>query len=669
MRRTWASICIGLIASAVPTGEASAIDWSAGFGDWSGAFGLRYDTGSQSLTSGDGASTTASNRHFSETLALNRRYYLFDPRLVVGALGLQLNLNQDSNRDSGSGSSTSGRVIGYSFDSTFLAEKPYNANLYANRNQRQSTPAFGGRTEGVAESRGLRLHLGENSELKDWGVPWFSANLQLRSESDTEKTTIFGQSFTRNEGRKVLDMDLKKGFETADLGLRYVVNDLENRDFSQGNYRSRTAQLNYSLDFGPTLNRRSDLRINWTNRNGGAPLTRLTVDEQLRIEHLQNLSTSYQYGFSRQQSEGAMATTGQSGSFSVTHQLYRNLTTSAAVSGSRTSLPNGSTSAYGGSLSQGYQHRLPGDGRVFANWSGSYRVNTNQLGASKIDVANEPHSAPSPLGAGAAFLLDHSFALAASIVVVDTRGGLRATAVLGVDYDVVAQGNQTRIVPTIGSLVILAGDPLELSYSYEVDANLQYTSTAAGIGGGVDYGWIALSMRHAQSNQKPLPGQESRFLESTRDDTAQLDLRGNWRGMAGQASGSFESYKATNSVYDRTLLTSVLSGRLRQDMNVLVALTAANTRFANPARRSSTRSARGSLDWQTPGGWSNSAFAELSTHDESILPRETVLRAGARSGARFALLSLGAGLSFSEFLRGGTRSRDARLDVSAVRSF
>ena len=666
MRRAAASACIALIAAVFSGGRASAMEFGAGFGPWSGALGLSYGTGTQSTRAQSGEAATASSQHIGESLLLQRRYYVLDPRFVVGSLGLQLNLNQDSS--SGSGGGTSGRVIGYSFDSDFLAEKPYNASLHADRSQRASTPAFGGRTEGIGENRGLTLRLTEGSVLKDWGLPWFSAELRLNRDSGAETTTIFGKSLTRHDARTTLDLDLSKGFQSADLDLRLQANRVDNREFPQGNYDSRAIRLNYSLDFGPNLTRRLDSTVNWLNRSGTVPFTMFNADERLVIEHQRNLSTSYSYGFNRQGIAGADSTA-QTGGFSVSHNLYGNLSSAATFTATRNSLPNGSTSSYGGSLSQSYGHGLPGGGRVFASWNRAYRVNTNQLGAALIGVLNEAHSAPAALGAGAGFVLDHGFAVAASIVVVDTRGGLRMSAVAGVDFDVVAEGSQTRIVPKGGSLVILAGDPLELSYSYEVDPSIEYATTNTGIGVGVEYGWITASLRHAQSDPKQLSGRESRFLESTRDDVAQLDLRGNWSGARGTASASFESHSGTLITYNRTLLSSTLIWRPRYNVQAVLALISADTQFVNPARKSATRSVRGGLDWQAPEGWSHSAFAELSANRESALASETVLRAGAKTRVRFGLLALNAGLSISEFKRGGAHSQDVRFEISAVRSF
>ena len=668
MRHIRAFALLALVAAAGKAAGASADDLGIGWGRWSGMLGLAGDGGSQSTSDAGGSTNASSTRHLGEALGLARGYYLIDPRLVNGSLGLQLYRNRDSGASAEANSSTKSRFVGYSFDASMLTEKPYNANLYANRNQRQSIPTFGGRTEGTLESRGLSLRLEEDSELKNWGLPWFSANFQLRREDSAETTTVFGNTLTRNEGRKTLDLDLSKGFESADLSVRYQLGEVENRELPQVNYRSRTAALTYSLDFGANLSRRFDSRINWVTHDGNAPITTLSADEQLRIEHLQNLTSAYQYNYSRQNSAG-LTSTGQSGSGSISHLLYRTLSTSASLSGSVNTLPGGSTSSRGGSLGQGYQYSLPGDGRVFANWSGSYQKNSNQLSVSLIDVPLETHSAPSPLGAGAGFVLDHDFAVAASIVVIDTRGGLRVTTVKGVDYDIVAEGSRTRIVPLVGSLVMRASDPLELRYSYNVDPNLEFARKIWSLSGGVSYGWFALSLRHAQSDQQQLSGARSRFLEDSRDDVAQIDLHGNWRGVGGRASASFESYRATSLVYDRRLLTSVLTWRPVSELYTVVALTASDTQFWLPARTSSTRSARGSLLWQAPGGWSNNAFAELSTNNEQDLISETVRRAGARSSWHFGLLTLGAGVSFSEFLRGQTRSRDSRLDFSAVRAF
>src|SRR5262249_273256 len=157
-----------------------------------------------------------------------------------------------------------------------------------------------------------------------------------------------------------------------------------------------------------------------------------------------------------------------------------------------------------------YLHDLPWQGRLSARLGGREQLQDNRLTTSQIEIVDETHAAPSPLGAGAGFLLNQGFVLADSIVVIDIRGGGRQPAVLGVDYDLVQDGHLVRVVPIATSLVIRAGDPLAISYSYQVDPSIKYRTDANWVNIALDFGWVSLSFAHDQNDQKLLSGQDDR---------------------------------------------------------------------------------------------------------------------------------------------------------------
>ena len=666
---TPATVTVALIIAIIPAGSAAALGFNVGLGDWSGTLGLSGNAGSQSTTSEGGDASAFSSRLLRESISVaNRGFYAVDPLLFTGNMGLQLNFNQDNSRNAESAAANRGRVVGYFFDATFLAEMPYTANLFANRNQNQSVPSFGGRTDGVSEKSGATFSLREYSALIDWGLPWVSANFGLSREHTAETTTSFNRSFRRDETRGSVDFDAHKGFQTADLDFRYRLDDLRNRAFTTGTFRSHSANLNYSLDFGPTGNRRFDSTAYYLRRDGATQFTTFGATERLHIDHYRNLSTDYRYSLNRQDTSGGN-TTAQNGSFSVSHDYYQTLATTAQASGSRINLASGSTSTFGGQLTQSYHHSLPGGGNVRTGWSGGYRRTANTLGVSKIDVADEPHNAPTPLGAGAGLVLGHGFVVTTGIVVVDTRGGARLPTTAGVDYAVTIEGNRTRIEPLAGSAVIQPGDPLAVSYTYQVDPSLTYQTKSLGFDAGVDYGWIAIIMRHQQSDNTLLSAGDSRFLVDSRTDNAQLDLRGAFKGVSALANASIENHRTKLVAYDRRGLGLQLTWRPWSNLNLTLNLNAIDTQYTLPLRESSLRSAHAALDWYSAGGWTNTAFADVRGYRESGLPTETVRKGGVRTRINYARLTFSTGAAFSEWVRGGTRSKDKQFDISIVRQF
>jgi hypothetical protein len=657
---------LALIASMSAVGSAWAVSGETGLGTWSGSLGLDYAGGTQTTQSANTAGSKATNQLFREFFRIaNTGFNVVSPLLWTGNLGFELALDQSESNSEGNSTSAQNRLIGYSFDSTFLPKKPYTASVYANRNQSQYLQPFGGRKEGLNETRGASFQLHPDSVLNDWGFHWFESSLRVNNKS---KTSIFGQSLETDETSNALAFNASKGFETADLGLSYQVNDHQNPAFSQGNFQSQTAGLVYSLDFGPNLNRRFDANSNYMSRNGNVPSTMASTNEHLHIDHYQNLSTDYLYGYTRQDAGGSSSTM-QNGGFTVAHQLYRNLSTTAGLSGSQGTLPNGSTSSYGGHVNQGYHHSLPRKGNFSASWSGSYQLNSNNLTSSRISVIEEAHNAPSSVfDINQSFLLNHSLADPNSIVVTNATH-VGPPLIINVDYNITQEGSQTRIWPIIG-LKISAGDQLLVSYDYRVDQKIKYAGTSTGFGVGVDYRWLAVMFSHQQAEQTPLSDNLSTFLENHSQNSVRVSSEGTLREMPVHANMELINYTSNRTAYDQRKFSSTLMWRVKSNMNMAVSLNASETQYTLPVQhQNASISAHTSLDWYAWGGWVNSASADWSHFSDSGAPPLTLMQAGVSSSRMLGQLSLAVGVRFSESLRSETRSTDLGFNINASRRF
>lgn len=682
-----------------------------GPGAWSGQLGLNYMNGLQSSSTASGSESSTTTRAFGESLRIaNSGFYVISPLLFTGNLSLDLQLNQDRSDGSGGETALQGKAVGYAFDATFLAEKPYTASVAAHRSQIQLLQPSGARVVGINEQRSATFHLRKDSIINDWGYPWVEANLRIEQQKNQNTTSSFGRSQSTDEQSRALNFDASKGFETADLAFNYQLSDRRNLAFSQGNFQSRAAGLTYSADFGPTLNRRFDSSLNYLTRNGVAPSTLITSSEHLQIDHYKNLSTDYRYGFIRQTSGDFTSTTHNVAS-SVSHQLYRNLNTSASVNAGQTTQPNGSARSYGGQFSQAYNHSLPGKGIFSANWSGGYQLNSNQLSSSSIGVIDEAHSAQPPLIARTGFLLDHKFVVASSIVVMNVKNGGRvplrdvASDPLNGDYEVIVENNQIRIVPLPTSLRIGDGDPLAVSYTYQVDANLETATKSSGFGMGVDYHWISMSFGHRQSTQTPLNQGTTQFLQNSQQNFAQIGLQGNLRKMAANANLNLESNKATDTASNQIKFSAGLDWDLQSDMHMLLDVKASTAKYTLPDQHTTTsgsaqsslrwpnmsmiigvnateskytfpgqrtdsmRSARTSLNWFTQAGWIHTASIDWSNRKEGERPPETLVQLMAQSSVLLGKLSLNANVALGQWWRNDSRAMNRSFNIAAVRQF
>ncbi|MFI4940588.1 MAG: hypothetical protein ACHP7O_09660, partial [Burkholderiales bacterium] len=527
-------------------------------GSWSGSMGFDYLYGEQSSNSAGSGVETSSNTGLREAFRIaNQGFYFLSPLLCTGNMVLTLDFDQDKSAAAGSTTTQNGRDIGYGVGLNFLSEMPYTSEISVNRTQSQILQPFGGLMVGVDQNSAILFQLLPDSIFNDLGFPWLGATLGIHQDHNQNTTTSFGNSMLTDEKNSSLDFSLQKGFETADFGFNFQVNKQQNQIISEDNFQSKAAGLNYSLDFGPSLNRRLDANVNYMERGGVSPSTTLIDSEHLRIDHFQNLRTDYHYGFNRQTTDGVSSTT-QNGTFNVNYQLFSNLGTMAGLNVSNSSLLDGSTDSYGGTVSQNYHHGLPGSGNLSLNWGAGYQLTNNNLSSSVINVLTEAHSAPNPFGAGVGFLLSNNFAVASSVVVTDVRGGQLIPVVAGIDYDLIEQNDRIKIVPLAGSLLIQPGDPLTVSYDYQADASGRSAAKTSGFGVTLDYHWISISFNREVDTQIPLGKSSTDFLESSQDNNLLLGLHGLLLGMTASADMGLENYKSTSSAYQQDKLAGTL---------------------------------------------------------------------------------------------------------------
>ena len=637
-----------------------------GLGTWGGEVELGYEQDHQ-VTRSPGSPDLEINRlRYDEKLGIrNQGFFIVDPRLFTGNLGLTYDLYQEHDRFDGNKEYQNGKLTGYAFDAGILNEKPYSATIFANHNENIFNRDFGGRSVVTFENRGASLHLREDSFLQDWGIPYFNATLSARKEHTKEETTVFAQRFTRNETRDITTLEANKGFVNADLGFSYEQTDVVDQARPQNAFQTQSANLIYSLDFGPTLNRRWNSRVYYLDRTDGSPVTFLTIDEQLRLNHHQDLFTDYRYLLLRHDTQFGTTTT-QNGTFLLHQRLYKNLTSDYKLQGQTQDLPNGNRSNYAGQADFNYRRSVTPDHQVFARLGGRYQLDDNDLAVSQVNVVDEPHTAPTPLGVGVGFTLGNPFVITSTIVVLDSS---RIAATPGVDYDIVQEGDFTKIVPIVGSLVIQPGENLFVSYAFEVAPSLRFSTDSWWMGGGIDFRWIALSFSHEQSDQTLLAGRDGQFLENRRTDSIQSELRGDWGSVQARAGANYITLDSTRLAYTRWQFSQFLSYRPRFDLLLSLVAEQAFTDFSLPERQSDTHFVRLSLDRFAPSGWYTTVYASSRTLHDSQQPDEILREAGVKARRTYGKLVIVPSLTWSDHERGEAETTDRRVELKVTRRF
>ena len=639
-------------------------------GRWSGSLGGSYDSQRQTLRVPAGSDQRFSSRLTSATASIrNEGFALVDPGLLTGNVGLRFSRQQSRQDANDTRVAQSGLLTDYSFDAVVLGEKPYSADVVANRSQGQNTQPSGGITRSASENRSVTLRLREDSVLRDKGIlPWFSASVRFAEEHYKEHTQVADQSFVRDDARKLFAADAHNGFETADLDFHYERSDLSNKIYLPGNYRSQTARLNYSLDFGPARNWRWDSRVNYAMRGGSSPRSDFTVDESLAVEHYDNLSSAYSYQFMRQKTPDGTVTS-QSGTANLQHRLYANLTTNAGLNTTHQVFPGGVRESTGAQLSSNYAHGLPWGGQVSVSLGGSHSVNNNQLQAGYQQVFDSPYKAPTQLGAGAGFLLADPFVVAESVVVVDVKGAVRIPTVAGVDYVLVAEGSRTRIEPLAGSAIIQGSDLLEVSYTFRLDPSVKYQASSDSASMSVNWNWIGLALDHDATHQKPLAGGDSSYLVDTRRDKVRVNVQGDWGAIRARADATLTRYIDHIDDYRERHVAGSVAYQPTLNWTFNANADQGRTSYVSPQRQSDVRSFSLATDWLAPGGWTVTGNLSRRQMKDTLLLPETISDASLQVHRRWLKLDLVGRFGVVERVRGGVRSSSAMIHAGAVRQF
>jgi len=615
--------------------------------------------------------STFDSDRFRERLNLrDKQLFVLDPRLLVFNLGASVELFQERNDYSGQSGSQNGTLLDYSLDSTFFSRKPYDLRLFANRTDDRVSRNFGTRTEVTSTNQGARASLHQDSFLKDLGFAYFTSSLGVNQLKIREDSIGNGQDFHRSEDHNVVQYDAHKGFQTADLRFRYQSDDVSDNLRADNGFSTHTANLNYSLDFGPTLNRRWNSIMNYLGRSGPNETNSFTANENLLIHHNVDLFSSYQYSFNRFNSVIGTTTT-QTAGLLVSKRTYRNLTSGLHVLGTRVDQPEGQTKNYGAGPSFSYRRHVPANGLLTLRASGTYRITDNNLHSSNIEVQSEPHAvgASFPIG-DPGFLLNNPFVLPSSIVLIDTRGGGQLPLTAGVDYEVLEDGDGTRIRPLPTSAILQASDSLEASYTYMVAPSIKFSTTLLNLGGGINFGWLSFSLGHNSSKQKRLSGMDNGYLQDRTLDHADLHLAGDWSRVRAAADVGYQREDSTSQKYTRW--TYGQSGTYAKLFGMILTAGASEsfTSYSDPvSRRSESYAANVSLGGVIGSGWQTRGFANILILRDTNIEGQTTRRAGVTTRRYIGKLTLTGNLLWDSYERGPAQTVDRRIELTATRRF
>ena len=643
----------------------------ARFQPWTGSLSLTFDDQEQRNKSPGSPTQRSSSRLGTETLSIqNDGFSIIDPRFFSGTIALGILFAQQRQQVDERSTTESGQLENYSFTGSFLQESPYAGTVTAIRNQNTYVLPSGTTTNSDYQGRAVMLNLRENSFLRDrqW-LPYFTANLRVAEQIQRQTTTSGAQVFRQDDRRRNLLFDFQNGGETSDLSFQYDYTKLDNYAYTIGTYDSQTANLYYSLDFGPTLNWRWDSRVNYYTRHGVdalSDLANLDVSEFLTIDHSVYRSSNWNYQLTRQDSPFGLTTTQVAG-VQLNEQLYNNFSLTGGLNAFRSTLPGGTLTTGGGAGSFNYTRNLPWQGHLTLNGGGGYSETTTRVPGGLVSVVDAPYAVPQQVGAGSAILLKDRNIVATTIVVVVLKGGARVNAYEGVDYTVRVDGDQTSLLPIPASAVMLPGDPLNVTYSYLVEPDSKYVTTSRSASISTDWAWIGFNASHDESDQKSLTGGDSLLLDQRRD-FAQVYVNGAWENTSARAVASRVNYDSSRLAYLEHRLEEYVSWVPSPGLLLTFSGNQYRTEYRLPEHTTTGGAYRVDLQW-TSGGWITTAYLGRRTYDDTQQPHEVVDETGLRTRRTWTKLDLNLAVGAQRRVRGAVGSTNGFFHIGAVRRF
>lgn len=609
----------------------------------------------------------------------NTGAYLLDPRLFTLTLGGTFGLSQERvSASPGEDDFREGTLWGYEASGGLLSGHPVSLTLFANRRQTIQAQVLTGQSQLLSENRGATLF------LKRLYIP---STISVRQELVDDEFRVAETVVRRQEERRSLTYTGQRGWEDAELDVRYEFVDFIDKVFPGLSYQSHEPALGFSLEFGPELNWRWDSRLRYFSRRGDETagisppdLTTWSVDEALEIEHSERLRSRYQYLLLETETPGGEITN-HTVSASLRHQLYESLRTTVAADGSYQTVPEGDKRIGRSRLDLAYTKRLPGQGRLGIGLGGGAQYEEDRLRARESFVAQEPHTAATP------FALPISLAnrsvVETSVVVTRIAAGplppgcvppgpAPLLLVLGRDYTLRTVGTVTEVapIPCSGAIPgINPGDTIAVDYRFTTPPARAFLTTSARADVSLDYGWVRLFAGYDRSDQSLLSGQDGEFLEDQQTSSAGLELRYDRPRIGASVVGEWRRLLSTTVSYDSYRTSQLLRVAILPELTLSASGHQIRLDYLDQDRQSVSLGGRLTATYALNGYFFAEMSAGVQALRDTVLPRERLIDAGLRLRWMLRKLEISPSVQFFDRERGDTRSRDFRATLQMIRRF
>ena len=316
---------------------------------------------------------------YREQFSFKKRIHILDPKIATFTFDIRPTFTQSDHTNTDNTSSESdGTTWNYAANSSFLhgAKTPISLTAGIDRTTGITNGALGARTDFDMKNQQITLN------LKNIYFP-SSISYTKREQDLVQESGFAATPLHTNDNVKRLS------YHGRSSKMNLDIEHLEYNDFIYDrHYSYDREQLNHTLAWGKKSSLRS--RLEHAEQKDFGAYQNTTVAENLRLQHTQQLFSSYQYTYRK--IERTINTTSHNTSVDVNHQLYTNLTTQLGYQQNVSQYTNGTsgkTTTTGPRYSLNYTKNLPMEKSNISLGINGSRLNTEQAGGTRlIDVIN-----------------------------------------------------------------------------------------------------------------------------------------------------------------------------------------------------------------------------------------------------------------------------------------
>ncbi len=423
----------------------------------------------------------------------------------------------------------------YDFRAFILGQSSMPVTLYSRRTQTNIDRLFGPSLDStLTEHGGIVQFVNDRAPTT---IQFF--------HRDQEQTDAGGQT---DLGVVQDTFDLHSNIRVADrqtLSLDYTLDSIQQSGAGRQaqDFIRHDATALHVLDFGDRDSLRSQLR--WFDQSGDSQLSRISLDESLRLYHSDTLQTRYDL-FYENQSRADSNQDFLRGNFNVRHRLYGSLVTSANIGASTLNTDGFTSDEYYGDVTFDYTKKVP-YGIFTASASVSENVRANGPRGTPLRIFDESRTFNDP----APITIARQNILPDSIVITDISGLTFYDE--GLDYTLSVFFDRVEIRRVIGGGIV---DGQTVLIDYTIGPEPANTVTTTGLGFSARYSindgllnGLGLYMRYLQRDASIDSPRPSEFIL---DDSRDLILGADYFTGPLSLNAEYETYDSVISPFDAT---------------------------------------------------------------------------------------------------------------------